>query len=180
MSFLDIDQILSEEERIPCVFRLDAKGLGFLDATVESDDIAASTRVELPMWLALSLSKKRTVSIELPKHFDKKMREEISAGASSINFRDYSFYYFDVGMQISKELNDKDLQKNLCLAFCGEKFRALMVRALSRYAWYSMVPVVSVVTWPALLKLSVNANLRLRLVLFYVAGMMITQSLCMR
>jgi hypothetical protein len=137
MSLLDIDQILNEEERIPCVFRSDAKGLGLMDATVYqgpdgSVDLPLGTRVELPMWLVSALGKKRMVQMELPRHFDRRMRDEISAGAGTINFREYSQYFFTVGMKISKETNDKDLQRILCQAFCGERFQSLMMRSLSR------------------------------------------------
>lgn len=133
MSLLDIDQILNEEERIPCVFRSDAKGLGFMDATLDTADLPNGTRIELPLWLVSSLSKKRMVQMELPKHFEKRMRDEISAGAANINFREYSQYFFDVGIKISKETGDKDLQRILCQAFCGDRFQSLMMRSLSRY-----------------------------------------------
>ena len=132
MSLLDINQILTEEERIPCVFRADAKGLGFMDPTVDTVDLPTGTRIELPMWLVSSLGKKRMVQMELPKHFESRMRDEIAAGAGTINFREYSQYFFAVGIKISKETGDKDLQRILCQAFCGERFESLMMRSLSR------------------------------------------------
>ena len=51
MSFLDIDTILAEEERLPCTFKYDAEKLGFLDPTNEEDTVLpASSKVELPVW----------------------------------------------------------------------------------------------------------------------------------
>jgi GINS complex subunit 3 len=55
MKFLDIDEILAEEERIACIFSLDASGLGTLDPTSNEEDLPASSKVELPLWLAVSI-----------------------------------------------------------------------------------------------------------------------------
>ena len=54
MKFLDIDEILAEEERLSCVFSLDASGLGYLDPTSNEEDLPENSKVELPLWLAVS------------------------------------------------------------------------------------------------------------------------------
>ena len=67
MRYLDIDLILSEEERLPCEFIIDAAYIGFLNPN-ESDDsdvLKASTSVELPMWLALALSERNVVNMHM-------------------------------------------------------------------------------------------------------------------
>lgn len=56
MRFLDIDEILAEEERMSCVFSLDASGLGSLDPTSNEEDLPATSKIELPLWLAVSNS----------------------------------------------------------------------------------------------------------------------------
>lgn len=132
MSYLDIDTILSEEERIPCTFRLDAIGLGHLDASVEGEDLPAQTRIELPLWLASVLSKKQMTDLHLPKHFERKMRDEILAGAEHINFREFSYYFYEVGCHLAKEWDNEDLKKTMQIAFAGEKFRTLMMYSLQR------------------------------------------------
>ena len=73
------------------------------------------------------------VDMELPKHFEKRMRDEILAGASNINLREFSFYFFEVGMAISIEMNNVELRSILTKAFTGDRFESLMVNALSRY-----------------------------------------------
>lgn len=133
MSYLDIDLILSEEERIPCVFNLDAEGLGSLDASVESEDLPSGSRVELPLWLAESLFKKSMVKTELPKHYGQKMRDEILAGALNIDLKSFSYYFFEVGIKLSKESNNKDLRRILAIAFSSDRFRSLMVHSLSSW-----------------------------------------------
>mmetsp|Transcript_1441 Transcript_1441/g.2346 ORF Transcript_1441/g.2346 Transcript_1441/m.2346 type:complete len:199 (-) Transcript_1441:1726-2322(-) len=133
MSFLDIDAILSEEERIPSTFLIEGPGLGHLDISIDSEDLPESTRIELPLWLALGFSRKGMVSIELPKHFERKMRDEILAGAENINLREFSFYFFEVGSNLAIETGNEDLRGSLQIAFAGERFRSLMMHSLSSW-----------------------------------------------
>lgn len=132
MSYLDIDQILSEEERIPATFLLEGPGLGHLDASIDSTDLPENSRIELPLWLALSFGRKNMVNLELPKHFERKMRDEILAGAENINLKEFSHYFFEVGSNLAIETKNEDLKTTLQIAFAGERFRSLMMHALSR------------------------------------------------
>ena len=52
MSFLDIDVILGEDERLPCKFTTNCAHLGFLDPLgTNSDNILPKDfRTELPIW----------------------------------------------------------------------------------------------------------------------------------
>jgi len=122
----------SEEERIPCIFRIEGKSMGHLDTLNDLEDLPEGSRVELPLWLACALHEQNIVHIELPKHFEKKMRDEMSAGASNINLRDYSHYFFEVGMKLATETSNADLREILTTAFSGNRFEELMVHALSR------------------------------------------------
>ena len=115
MSYLDIDQILSEEERIPATFLLEGPGLGHLDASIDSTDLPENM-----------------VNLELPKHFERKMRDEILAGAENINLKEFSHYFFEVGSNLAIETKNEDLKTTLQIAFAGERFRSLMMHALSR------------------------------------------------
>jgi GINS complex subunit 3 len=132
MSYLDIDQILCEEERIPATFLLDAPGLGHLDTSIDSEDLPENSRIELPLWLALAFGRKNMVNLELPKHFERKMRDEILAGAENINLKEFSHYFFEVGSSLAIETRNEDLKTTLQIAFAGERFRSLMMHALSR------------------------------------------------
>ena len=142
MSYLDIDQILSEEERIPTVFLLDGAGLGHLDISIESEDLPENTRIELPLWLALAFGNKNMVNLELPKHFERKMRDEILAGAENINLKEFSHYFFEVGSNLAIVTKNEDLKTTLQIAFAGERFRSLMMHSLSRLecAPISLIP----------------------------------------
>ena len=43
--YYDIDSILSEEVRVPCVFALDAVGMGMLDPTTSDEDLSQGAKV---------------------------------------------------------------------------------------------------------------------------------------
>jgi len=131
MSYLDINTILCDEERIPCTFLHDSVKLGHLDPSAEEKDITADARVDLPVWLGEELAKKNIVRLNAPKHFGTKMRDEMRAGATSINLRDFSFYFFDVGLNLSRISVDPDLRRTLRNAFVGERYRNLTVRSLT-------------------------------------------------
>ena len=130
--YLDFDSILCEEERIPCKFLLDAAHLGHLHPTVTEEYLPKETELELPLWLAASFNDRNMVEIQLPKHYRTRMRDAISAGAGSIDLREYSFYFYDVGLRLSQILRDDDLLRTLRRAFCGERFSDLCVHSLSR------------------------------------------------
>ena len=80
--YWNIDDILSEEQTIPCTFLKDARGLAHLDqlnnaAVTESVQKAAKTRqaaqvlekgktVDIATWLGVGLSKRDFVEIKKP------------------------------------------------------------------------------------------------------------------
>ena len=132
MNYLNLDEILSEEERMPSIFLIDGSGLGHLDSTNDLIDLPANTKIELPFWLVQTLLEKNMIEIELPKHYGSRIREDIMAGALAVPLREYSFYYFEVGWKLSKLTRDNDLRKTLRIAFTGDRYKALMARSLAK------------------------------------------------
>jgi hypothetical protein len=65
------------------------------------------------------------------------MREEILAGGTNINLRDYSYYFFEVGLRIAKESKEvrdsNELKRTLIKAFTGNRYRQLLVNSLTRF-----------------------------------------------
>ena len=131
MPSLDINSILSEEERIPCTFGHTSLKLGHLDASAEDNDISEGTQVDIPMWLGEVFQSKSVVAINPPKHFGKKMRDEMRAGAASVNLREFSYYFFDVGLHLAHISRDDILRDTLMKAFTGDRYRALTVHSLT-------------------------------------------------
>jgi hypothetical protein len=94
------------------------------------------TKVELPFWLAKVMTEDCGAEVDLPKHYNRIMRNEINAGPVSIKFREYSFYYFELGYKLAAldtERGGKDLLDSLKTAFSGDRYRNLSVRALSNW-----------------------------------------------
>lgn len=52
--YYDIDSILSEEVRVPCVFALDAVGMGMLDPTTSDEDLSQGAKVRRNLLLGRS------------------------------------------------------------------------------------------------------------------------------
>jgi hypothetical protein len=132
MATLDINALLCDEERIPCKFLKNCNRLGHLDPAGEEKSMLSETRVDLPLWLGEHFQKKLVVELEAPKHFGSKMQEEMKAGAAAINLREFSYYFFEVGLRISDVLANKELQRRLRDAFVGDRYRNLTVRSLTQ------------------------------------------------
>lgn len=77
------------------------------------------------------------VEIEIPKHYGPKMRDELNS-SSTLNLRDYSHYFFDVGLKLSLMTKDEDLRKTLRTSFSGDRFKALIADALTKLVTMTM------------------------------------------
>ena len=50
--FLDIDEILADDERLTCRMMQETADLGHLNSNINSVDLPRDAKVEIPMWLA--------------------------------------------------------------------------------------------------------------------------------
>ena len=132
LRLLDIDNVLGEEERLPCEFDTGGVDMGALDATLNNRDLPEKSKVSLPVWLAKGLVEKGIVRMEIPKHYQRRMREEIKAGPEAIKLRDFSFYFFEVGLLVARVTEDDDLLRTLRQAMSADRFKTLTVRTLFR------------------------------------------------
>lgn len=73
------------------------------------------------------------MELELPRGFGPRVRDDIFAGPASVKLREFSYYYFEMGIKISSLMNDANLVEILKMAFCGERYKILTSRALSRF-----------------------------------------------
>eukprot|EP00904_Undaria_pinnatifida_P000017 jgi/Undpi1/10015/HiC_scaffold_28.g12469.m1 len=124
--YYDLESILSEEERVPCVFTLDAMGMGMLDPTTSEEDLAQGAKVEFPLWMARPLAGKGMVELDLPKHYTDRFREQLEAGPGAVNLRERSPYYYEVGVALASLTDDQRLQDTLLVVFSGERFKRLL------------------------------------------------------
>lgn len=138
MRELDIDVMLSQEERLPCTFKSDGTNMGHLDNTIMDKDLPENTRVDLPLWLCDGFTKKGMVEMEFPKYYGTKMREELHAGAEAVDLRSFTQYFFEVGIILAVDMTSSDvgsrndLMQTLRNAFLGERYRRLTMNSLAQ------------------------------------------------
>jgi len=58
------------------------------------------------------------------------MRQEIRAGAESLRLREFSLYFFEVGLRLAQAIKDEQLFHTLRHAISGERYRTLTMRSL--------------------------------------------------
>ena len=59
------------------------------------------------------------------------MRDELNS-SSTINLRDFSHYFFDVGLKLSHMTKDEDLKRTIRTSFSGERFKTLTAHSLTK------------------------------------------------
>lgn len=121
--FWNLDDILVEEEFVPCSFKHNAKGLGYLNLM---DSLASSTlthkqrryqlqhvkdltleagvRIQLPMWLAMRLVERELVDALTPKFIGKEFIALLKAGCLNVTMRNISLYVYEAGIKICEVL----------------------------------------------------------------------------
>ncbi|XP_022118778.1 DNA replication complex GINS protein PSF3 [Pieris rapae] len=104
MSYLSVTDILVSNEKVPCKFLHDLPKLGFLDPSCTDDDLKAGTSVEIPIWLAESLSSRRPplVTVDLPKVYKETYREIFSADACTVDMHKLAQYFYELGCYVAK------------------------------------------------------------------------------
>lgn len=121
--YWSLDDILVEEEFVPCSFKHNAKGLGYLNLM---DSLASSTlthkqqrcqlqyakdltleagiRIQLPMWLALRLVERELVEALTPKFIGKEFIALLKAGCVNVTMRNVSLYVYEAAIKICEIL----------------------------------------------------------------------------
>ncbi|KAI8817972.1 DNA replication complex GINS protein psf3 [Fimicolochytrium jonesii] len=114
--YWDLDAIIADHQKLPCFFHNDVPGYGFLEGNHETD-LSANAKVELPYWLAEHLAVNDHVDLELPKCFNQRVRDDISASPTSVNLNRLCPYYYRFGVNIINLIVDAALPEVLSQAF---------------------------------------------------------------
>eukprot|EP01080_Neovahlkampfia_damariscottae_P005083 gene5083-8683_t len=138
---MNLDTILTEEEKVTVIWLIDGFELSFLnkrkkekrkeavdEEEEEEKDIIQGTKMELPLWLALELAKRNFVEIEIPKFYGQKFLNGLIIGATEANLRENSPNYYKVGMLLSKQLEDDDINPALIKIYV-KRFRQIVQNA---------------------------------------------------
>uniref|UniRef100_K3W7Q5 Uncharacterized protein n=1 Tax=Globisporangium ultimum (strain ATCC 200006 / CBS 805.95 / DAOM BR144) TaxID=431595 RepID=K3W7Q5_GLOUD len=132
--YFDINDILAGDERLKCTFATDAIDCAYLDPSCVGEDLKQGTAVELPMWLAEPLAGRGDVALEVPHYLTKRFRRMIKAGPSSVNLRDFTAYFYEVGqhlLPLVDEESGKEIEEILRLSFGGERYRDILNNSMN-------------------------------------------------
>ncbi|OQR84769.1 hypothetical protein ACHHYP_12977 [Achlya hypogyna] len=137
MGYFDVTELLSEEERIQCVFQTDATDCGFLDPSSLGKDLAANTKLELPLWMTAALTRHGSVKTVVPTCLNSRSRNVVKAGPSAANLRDMNPYYFEVGKKVLPLIEDEDegraIDEILRIAFGGERYKQILDQSMNSH-----------------------------------------------
>ncbi|KAG0174706.1 DNA replication protein [Apophysomyces sp. BC1015] len=120
--YYDIDSILAEHTKLPCIFLHDVDA----EANVQGDDsiqIRANTRIELPYWMAKTLAQftlpngEKLLTVEIPKTYGRRVRNALAASALNVDFRVLCPYFYTFGTKLVELVMDEDLAPTLSEAF---------------------------------------------------------------
>ncbi|KTW25967.1 hypothetical protein T552_03241 [Pneumocystis carinii B80] len=115
-NYYDIDDILSENTKIPSIFQYTVPGLGYIEGGHEPD-IKEGTNMDLPFWLAEMLAINNFIDIELPSAFSPKVRNALKACPQNVDLRMFSTHYYLFGEKILNLLSDNELVNILIETF---------------------------------------------------------------
>lgn len=90
-----INELITENQRVPCLCENDLPGVGYLSGDVNRRDLAKNARVELPMWIAewLTISgtsssgSQQFVNIQDPQIFGPKVMNALKSDPASVDLR---------------------------------------------------------------------------------------------
>ncbi|KAI5842918.1 hypothetical protein DFP73DRAFT_579035 [Morchella snyderi] len=115
MSYYDIDAILTDAQKVPCIFEITIPGLGYLEGN-SNTDIKQGTRVELPLWLGemLGVSQRlgtmtNVVSLDLPTALGPRIQNALKADPISVDLRCLASHFYSLGERILGLLEEDEL-----------------------------------------------------------------------
>ncbi|XP_029880735.1 DNA replication complex GINS protein PSF3 isoform X2 [Aquila chrysaetos chrysaetos] len=103
-NFLSLDDILMSQEKLPGRAESSLPRLAFAlgPGAGTGDSIPEGSKLEIPLWLAKGLhdSKRRIISVELPKIYKEAWRTVFSADANVVDLHKMGPYYYGFGSQL--------------------------------------------------------------------------------
>ncbi|WEW60737.1 DNA replication protein [Emydomyces testavorans] len=129
MAYYDIDEILTDAQKLPCTFELEVPGLGFLDGNV-GEDIKAGTRLDVPLWLGVMLAvgakagSNPLVSLDLPGALSEPVMNALKADPRTVELRSLASHFYRLGVKILQLFEEEEMVEILSDTF---KKRAMQI-----------------------------------------------------
>ncbi|KAI6248257.1 DNA replication complex GINS protein psf3 [Erysiphe necator] len=136
MSYYDINAILTDAHKVPCVFDLDLPNLGYLDAN-PGQTLKSGTQLELPLWLAEILavsstsSAKSLVTLDLPSSLAPRVINALKADPTSVDLHALAPNFYGLGARILELFEEEEICNVLIQAW---QTRAIEINDHARYA----------------------------------------------
>ncbi|NXQ19833.1 PSF3 protein, partial [Peucedramus taeniatus] len=103
-NFLSLDDILMSQEKLPGRADSALPRLAVLmgQGAGSAESVPEGSKLEIPLWLAKGLndSKRRIISVELPKIYKEAWRTVFSADANVVDLHKMGPYYYGFGSQL--------------------------------------------------------------------------------
>ncbi|KAI9486314.1 MAG: hypothetical protein EXX96DRAFT_548624 [Benjaminiella poitrasii] len=119
--YYNIDSILAEQIKIPCIALHDYTKEANLNGN--HTEVKRNSRVELPYWMAKPLAEyllpanESLISVELPRTFGTKVRNALDASPALVDFRLLCPYFYIFGIKLLDLVLDDKLGGVLHKAF---------------------------------------------------------------
>ncbi|OAV91140.1 hypothetical protein PTTG_28079 [Puccinia triticina 1-1 BBBD Race 1] len=120
-TYYSLDQLLAENQKIPCIFNIAVPGMGYLEGSNERD-IQPYTAIEIPFWLASILSQQDNpedetqnyLTIQMPKSFNLQIRNALSASTKNVNLKNLAANsgggWYESGAALLEMIEDNNLK----------------------------------------------------------------------
>ena len=137
--YLNIDDILATEQKVPVEVLTTVHRLGFLNSSSPDEHLPEGLKMELPFWLAKRLSTRTTnrlpiVSVDLPTCYGRRQRDILSADANVVDLHSKQPYYYLLGLKLLQcnHTESTDLSQSLLETFLN-RFRKIMDHSLNSF-----------------------------------------------
>ncbi|NWY90453.1 PSF3 protein, partial [Loxia curvirostra] len=148
-NFFSLDDILMSQEKLPGRAESALPRLALLmgQGASSTESIPEGSKLEIPLWLAKGLhdSKRRIISVELPKIYKEAWRTVFSADANVVDLHKMGPYYYGFGSQLlnfenpeNPEIAQTILQATVSDSVCSlqtfvARFRRIMDSSQNAY-----------------------------------------------
>jgi GINS complex subunit 3 len=102
-NYFDIDDVLADEPKVPIRLRSNCFRLGYLDPSshCQGSDLRKGAKLELPLWLASSLTTQRFCHLNPNKFFSEDLRQLLASDATKVDLPRLCPYFYSLGCRVA-------------------------------------------------------------------------------
>ncbi|KAI5795741.1 hypothetical protein EDC01DRAFT_63160 [Geopyxis carbonaria] len=135
MGYYDIDDILTDAQKLPCLMEVSYPGLGFIESTSASTDLKKGTRLQIPIWLAEMLAgatalgfRENIVSVSTPMALSPRVLNALKADPRHVELRQFATNFYGLGEKFLELFDDESIREVLIATY---KLRAAEIADLA-------------------------------------------------